>query len=132
MVRELDTPYVHYEIRDKLLIATFKKGLKIDVEIAKEIVKDRLSFTEGKMTVAIVYNQGVVSLDKKARDFFSSPQGNENLKAGAIILDSSFTAVLGNFFLSVNKPNIPARLFTDTDKAIKWLKKFANKLNKDC
>lgn len=71
-MRELDTPYVHYEIRDKLLIGTFKKGLKIDLEIAKEIVKDRLSFTEGKMTVAMVYNQGVVSLDKKARDFFFS------------------------------------------------------------
>lgn len=124
MVRELDTPYVHYEIKDKLLVATFKKGLKIDLEIAKEIVKDRLSFTEGKMTVALVYNQGVVSMNKKARDFFSSPDGNKNLKAGAIIIDSSFTAVLGNFLLSVNKPNIPARLFTDTEKATQWLEKF--------
>lgn len=126
MVKELETPYVHFKMRDKLLIATFKKGLKIYLDIAKEIVSDRLSFTEGKTTVAMVYNQGVVSLDKNARDFFSSPEGNKNLKAGAIMLDSSFTAVLANFFLSVNKPNIPARLFTDSDKAIQWLKKFIN------
>lgn len=124
MVRELETSYVRYQIKGKLLIATFKKGLKIDLEIAKEIVSDRLHFTEGEMTAAIVYNQGVVSLDKKARDFFSSPEGNKNLKAGAIIIDSPFTAMLGNFLLSVNKPNIPARLFTDTDKAVQWLEKF--------
>jgi hypothetical protein len=63
-------------------------------------------------------------MDKEARDYLSSDSANEGLIAGAIIMDSVFTSILGNFFLSVNKPNIPARMFTDKDQAIKWLRKF--------
>jgi len=123
-MQELDTPYVHYQIRNKVLIATFKKGMKIDLEAAKHIVQDRLAFTGNKMMVALVYNQGVQGMDKEARDFLSSPQGNKGLKAGAIVMDSAFTSILGNFFLSVNKPNIPARLFTNEEQAMKWLQKY--------
>jgi hypothetical protein len=120
----LDTPYVYYEVKDNILIATFKKGSRINLEIAKKIVQDRLKFTGNKAMVALVFNHGVISMDKEARDFFSSPAGNEGLKAGAIILDSEFTSILGNFFLSVNKPNIPAKMFTNVSQAVKWLQKF--------
>src|SRR3954471_18181694 len=118
---ELDTPYVNYEIKDDILIARYKKGIRINIDIARKIVQDRLTFTGNKSMVAPVYNQGVIGMDKEARDYLSSPEANKGLKAGAIILDSEFTSILGNFFLSVNKPNIPAKVFTNVDQAIKWL-----------
>ena len=120
----LDTPYVHYEVKDNILIATYKKGNRINLDIAKKIVEDRLKFTGNKSMAVLVFNHGVISMDKEARDYLTSAAGSEGLKAGAIILDSEFTSMLGNFILSVSKPVIPAKLFTNVTQAMKWLQKY--------
>lgn len=124
MIVKKDTPYVYYELDDQVLFATYKKGLRINGAIARQIVQDRLAFTGNKPVVALVYNLGVISMDKEARDFLSSPSGNKGLIAGAIVLDSVFSITLSNFFLSVNRPNIPSKIFRDTKDALKWLQQF--------
>lgn len=124
MAKSLDTLYVRYELQDDLLIGTYKKGLKINLEMAKEIVKTRLEFTDHRPVVVLVLNQGVVSMDKKARDFLSSDEGVRGCIAGAIVLDSPVGSFLGNFFLSVSKPKIPARTFSKKEAALKWLQQF--------
>lgn len=48
MHKFLDTLDVYYELQDGLLIGTYKKGLKINLEMAKEIVKRRLELTDHK------------------------------------------------------------------------------------
>jgi hypothetical protein len=121
---KLDTPYVLYEIKDNILVATYKKGVKVNLEIARKIVSDRRQFLGNKSVPVMVINQGVLSMDKEARDYLSSAEANVGLKAGAIIMDSVFTSILSNFFLSVSKPNIPARMFTNQEQAMKWLRKF--------
>jgi hypothetical protein len=127
MIKILDTPYVHFELRDDLLIGTFKKGLKINLEIATEIVKTWQDFTEHKPVRQLIYNQGVISMDKKARDYLSSEKAVGKVIAGAIVLDSAFGSFLGNFYLSVSKPKMPARIFSKTENALKWLDKFKTK-----
>jgi len=124
MVKVLDTQYVHYELQDDLLIATYKKGLKISLDMAKEIVKARLDFTNQTPILVMVYNQGVVSMNKKARDYLSSNDGIRGIIAAAIVLDSPFGSFLGNFFLSVTKPKIPARIFSKKEDSLKWLQKY--------
>ncbi len=124
MTNVLDTPYVTFDIQESILRATYKKGIKITLPIAKEVVEARLKLTIDKNYLAIVYNQGVVSMDKPARDFLASPDGTKGLKAVAMMLDSAFSSFLGNFYLSVNKPPMPVRIFTNTGAAIKWLHKF--------
>ena len=127
MAKILDTQYVYLELHDDLLIGTYKKGLKIDLDIAKEIVRTWQDFTEHKPVLQLVYNQGVVSMDKKARDYLSSKEAVGKIIAGAIVLDSPFGSFLGNFYLTVSKPKMPARIFSNTEAALKWLDKFRTK-----
>src|SRR6185369_2389992 len=124
MKKILDTPYVHYELQDDLLIGTYKKGLKITVNMVKEIIKTRLEFQEYKPVVAIIYNQGVLKMEKDAREYFISGNGIEGIIAAAFVVDSPFTSFMANFFVRVNKPKMPVRIFTDTENALKWLQKF--------
>jgi|SRR2546423_13159933 hypothetical protein len=126
MDKELDTAHVHLLIKDGILIGTYKKGLKINLQIAKEIVETRIGFTNNKLMPALIYNQGVISMDKGAREYFSSDEGVRGLKAAAIILDSPFASFLGNFFVFVNKTKMPVRIFSSTPTALKWLKKFTS------
>ena len=124
MTKTLDTPYVYIELEDDLMIGTYKKNLKINLDMAKEIVKTRLEFANHKPVVTLIYNQGVISMDKKARDYLSSNEGIQGIIAAAIVLDSPFGSFLGNFFLSVTKPKIPARIFSKKEEALKWLARF--------
>lgn len=126
MANVQDTPYVLLEMKDGILHGTYKKGLKITLEIARAIVAARLEFTEGKDLPAVIFNQGVVSMDKAARDFLASPDGTKGIKAAAMMLDSAFSSFLGNFYLSVNKPPMPVRIFTNTNAALKWIQKFVD------
>jgi hypothetical protein len=124
MNKFLDTPYVHYELQRDLLIAKYKKDLKVNLDIAKEIIKERHEFTDHQPVVVLVYNQGVVRMDKKAREFLSSGDGVKGVIAAAIVVGSPFTSFMANFFVSVNKPKMPAKVFSDAEDAIKWLNKF--------
>lgn len=128
MHKILDTPYVHLVLQDDLLTATYKKGLKIDLDIAKEVVRSRLEFADHKPIVALVYNAGVVSMTKEARDFLSSDDGVRGVIAGAIVLDSPFGSFLGNFYLSVAKPKRPIRIFSKPGTAMKWLQQFRKQI----
>ena len=124
MTKILDTQYVHYELQDNLLIGTYKKGLKITLEIAKEVVKTRLEFIDYKPKLTLALNQGVMSMTKEARDYLASDEGVRGVLAGAIVLDSPVGSFIGNFYLLVSKPKVPARIFTKKEDAIKWLSKF--------
>ena len=116
--------YVNLEMYGNILIGTYKKGLKITLPIAKEIVIMRLIFTNNTDLPALILNQGVISMDKEARDFLSSKEGIKGLKAGAIVLDSPFSSFLGNFFIKISKPKIPAKIFSNKEDALKWLEKY--------
>jgi hypothetical protein len=126
MKKILETPYVNFELHDDLLIGTYKKGLKITLDIAKEIVKTRLEFTDYKPKLTLALNQGVISMDKKARDYLSN-EGIQGVIAGAIVLDTPFGSFLGNFYLSVTKPKIPLRIFSKKEAALTWLDRFRTK-----
>lgn len=121
---ELDTPYVNLRIEDSILVGTYKKDLHIDLDIAKQIVQCRLAFTRGKKMPSLIISQGVVSMDKPAREYLASNEAVEGLAASAIIVNSPFSSLLGNFFLKVNKTKIPVKIFSDIPKAEKWLRKF--------
>ncbi len=121
---ELDTPYVHLRIKDNILVGTYKGNLRIDLLIAKEIVRTRLSFTGGRKLPALIISQGVISMDKPARDYLASDEAIKDLLAAAIFVDTSFSALLGNFFLKVNKTKMPVKVFHNIGRAEKWLAKY--------
>lgn len=119
-----ESALVKYELRGDLLVATYKKGGKFTIASAKEVVRDRLAFTNNRNLCVLIHNAGVVSMDREARAFFSSPDGTKGVKAAAIIMDSVYTSILGNFMIEINRPPMPSRLFRSEEKAIAWLKKF--------
>ena len=101
MEKSLDTPYVYYVLRDDLLTSTYKKNTRITLEIAKDIVKDRLDFADHRPVLVLLYSEGVKGIDKKARDYFSSEKGVEGLIAVACVVKNKFSSFITNFFLAI-------------------------------
>jgi hypothetical protein len=122
MTPALETTYVRLEMEGDLLIATYKKGQKISLQVAQQIVKDRMEYTGHQPVLTLLCNQGVISFDKDARAYLSSPEGVRGIKAAAILSDTPTTAMIGNFIIKVNRPRIPVRIFTNRERAVAWLK----------
>lgn len=117
-----ENEHIKIEIIDGIMHGTYKKGFKITLEDAKTIVDERSKLLDGKSVHAIIYDGGVVSMDKAARDFLSSDEGIHGLKSVAIIENSFFSKMLINFFLKLTNPKIQVKAFSNQEEALKWLK----------
>lgn len=117
-----ENEHIKIEIIDGIMHGTYKRGFKITLEDAKKIVDERTKLLGGKDANAIIYDGGVVSMDKAARDFLSSEEGVKGLKSVAIIENSFFSKMLINFFLKLTNPRIQVRAFGNPEDALKWLK----------
>ena len=121
---ELDTSYIHLCIQDGILIGTYKKNIHINLELAKQIVIDRIAFAGGKIMPSIIRSNGGVSIDRAARQYLSSAEGTAGLSASAIVANSPFHLFLGNFFTTVNQTKMPVKIFSDMEQAKEWLQQF--------
>lgn len=121
---ELNTKTVHFQLKDNLLICTYKTGVNIDIHTAQQIVRDRIHFLDGRKKSVLIIGNGVVTMDKAARMYLSSEEGTKGLHAAAILVNRVFSCFLGNFFIAVNKTNFPVRIFSKQETAEKWLMRF--------
>jgi len=64
------------------------------------------------------------SVSRQAREYLASDEAIAGLLAVALLVGSPVTRTIGAFFLAIQKPGVPARLFTDEGGAIAWLRGF--------
>lgn len=113
------------EWRDGIIIGTYKQG-PVTLEMAKQIVVNRLAFTGNQKVPLLVNDVGLRGIERDARVYLSTDYALEGMSAGAMVTSSVFGSYLANFFLkiSLRKPKIPVKIFTNEDDAIKWLRSF--------
>ena len=124
MKKFLDTPYVSFEIENSILIATYKPNSFITLKEAKEIVTSRLAFIDNIVLPTLVLNQGIIKMNKEARDYLASENGIAGIKCAAILINSNFISITVNFFLRVTKTKLLVKTFTDKKDALTWLSGF--------
>jgi hypothetical protein len=93
----------------------------------KEAVENSMavdSFYEGKKFPILIDARQVKSMAKEARAHFSTNGRKTNINAMAIMVKSPLSRVIGNFFMGLNKPPVPAKLFDDESEAVIWCKQF--------
>lgn len=70
----------------------------------------------------LIDSRGIKSISREARSFFTTNGRATNTMAFAILIDSAVSKVVGNFFLGINKPAVPTKLFVDEELALQWLR----------
>jgi len=114
--------FVKLWIEDDILWGEYKEVI-IGLEDAKKIVSDRIIFQQGKLYPAIADIRKIKYVNKDANEYLSK-EGNALLLCGAIIVGSHVSEILGNFYLRINNPILPTRLFRTKEKARDWVKSF--------
>ncbi|MCH2042766.1 MAG: hypothetical protein MK212_01380 [Saprospiraceae bacterium] len=95
-----------------------------DLEEMKNYVETCNIFVSDYAPIASLMDiRSVKGSSQEVRDFMSQePSIKESTIAVAFWVDSGISRTLGNIFLKFHQPPYPAKLFTDRDKAIDWLK----------
>jgi hypothetical protein len=102
----------------------YKPDLKITIGVARQMVAKRVETFNGVARPVLVDIRNLLTIDAPSRKYFASREAGELILAGAIYLNNPITRWAGNVFLLIDKPLIPAKLFTDKDKAVLWLQQF--------
>ncbi|MES2140927.1 MAG: hypothetical protein V4511_14565 [Bacteroidota bacterium] len=125
----LDNDEITLELESGIVTAKFKVE-HFDLQTVQRLVEERKKVFEGIIYPVIANVVSVKSSTKPARDFFASEAGCEGINATAVIIDSPVGSILGNFYILINKPLRPVKLFTDKLKAKKWLAQFVENTKK--
>ncbi len=91
---------------------------------AKEALDAAKKYTGNRKYPLLVDIRLVKSMSREARQFYSSEEVTNNASALAFLAESTISKLLANFFLGLNKPPYPTKLFTNEDEAIEWLRHF--------
>jgi hypothetical protein len=118
------TPYITLWMDDEgFLCARYAQNLHLTLEVAVSIVESRIFFAKGKSYPVLVDMRGIRSTTKKAHEYMATI-GSTRVTAGALITGSPWNRTIGNLFLTIDKPQVPTRLFTNELNARLWLKQY--------
>ncbi len=121
--RSKETEYVNMFIEDGIFQCYFKSMEVMDIGVAKQTVNDRLNFFQNKSYPSLFDITEVKQTTKEARDFMAN-EGNDLVLASAMVVTNPMLKMMANFYIMVNRPKNPTKLFTDRDSALEWLSQF--------
>ncbi|QMU28303.1 DUF7793 family protein [Adhaeribacter radiodurans] len=125
--RTQETKYVLMYIQDGIFQCFFKAMDVMDINVAKVTVENRLEFFAKESYPCLFDITQVKETTKEARDFMAN-EGNDLVLASAMVVNSPMLKMMANFYIMVNKPKNPTRLFTDRESALEWLKQFKSNI----
>ncbi len=101
-----------------------KPGANINLEEAIGNSRAVSSFFSGKKYPLLVDARDVASISKEARNQFAINGRETCITCFGLIVKSPLSRVIGNFFIGLNRPSVPARLFDDEQDALNWLHEY--------
>jgi hypothetical protein len=97
-----------------------------EIKLAEAIENSRAvnSFYKEKKFPLLIDARNIKSMEREARKQFSVSGRETSITSFAVMVKSPLSRVIGNFFMGINKPAVPAQLFDNEQEAINWLKTF--------
>lgn len=89
---------------------------------AQENSRAFVAVTQGRRAPMLLDTRASRGLDRAARLFYVRPEAALDCLAMAMLINSQIGRILGNFYMHVNPPPFPMRLFMREAEAVAWLK----------
>ena len=79
---------------------------------------------QGKIYPRLTLVNHFVIFDKDVRALMATEESNHTTSAAAFVVNLIAIKIVGNFYISFNKPVRPTKIFDSEEKAVEWLKTF--------
>lgn len=107
-----------------ILRGQIKNGAKEKLEDACANVQAASKIAGGRKVPVLIDMRGMKSVSSEARAHYGSEIPAAYSLAQALLVGSLISRVIGNFFLGINKPPFPIKMFTSESEALDWLEGF--------
>jgi hypothetical protein len=124
VVKAVVVPYYLYLRADGIMYVRISPEKEESVELAKKMVKKMGEMVNYKQVPILFKHQEFALPGKANRDYWATKEACPYSKAEAFIINSIAMRIIANFYLKINKPQRPTKMFTHEEEAIKWLKTF--------
>lgn len=119
---ELTTRTMRYQLDDQGFVwAAALPGSTHDLDDARENVRTAIEISGGAKVPHLIDMRLIRNQTREARAYYAGPETAEAISAVALLIGSPLSRAIANFFLGLNKPMMPTRLFTSEEEAIDWL-----------
>jgi hypothetical protein len=122
MKRTVRSDFGEVSIRHEGIVhAKVLHGVEIDLEKA-EVYHSLIEYlTRSENHCTIIDLTGISGITPEARKYLQDTSSKWGKTVAVALVTNTFTArVLANFFLSINKPSYPVKVFTDNLDAQHW------------
>ena len=124
-LKSIETSIATFYIEDGIVYMRSKKDADINLDATKLAIKARRTLQNNKPMPVLIDTSNVWQVSDEARAYSATKEVEELSIAMALLPGSSLaTIMIANFFIKINKPSIPTKMFKNEGEAIEWLKKF--------
>jgi hypothetical protein len=121
-LKEINTPEARIKLRsDGIVHVHYKKNVVIDSETQVSMRAHFQELAPGKRLKYIFSADAGVTFTKEARENSVNSQHDSPIAAYAILANNVAYRIIANFYLKVNKPRVPYKMFAEMEEAEKWL-----------
>jgi hypothetical protein len=120
----LENDFCRMWISNGIMFVEYKPRLVMNVEIAKQMVNDRLKVSNGISRPVLLDARNFVSMDRATMKYYKTKEVVQYVTSAAFLTGSALSSLAGTIFLALEKPLVPTKLFTDEHKALNWLKTY--------
>jgi hypothetical protein len=116
--------YLTFSVTDQncdIIFAELREPVRVDITVARDLVADRLSFTENRKHYLIADISNVKGISAEAKEFLQRPEGGlKNILGAALIASNPVSALIANIFIKT-RANFQTRFFSDRKDAMEWI-----------
>lgn len=110
------------EPEDDVLFFNCQQNLEIDLPLAKELVMNRIEFTNNKKHYMIQQISNIAEINYDALQYLKDMAGGlQNLKGVAYLASNTAAYAIAEVFTQHQK-KIPSKIFSKEKDAINWIK----------
>ena len=112
-----------------VLTVKVKENAEISVLQMSTLLREAVKIAGHQKYFAIIDVRAAFHSEANVRDYYSDNEYSAYRYADAFVVKSLAIRLLVNFYISVNKPSIPTRTFTEPEQAAKWIAALKQRLS---
>jgi len=108
-----------------IVFVEFDANLKVDLQMAREIVSCRIDFTNNNKHYLIADMSNIRHVTPEAKEFLQNVEGGlKNILGAALIASNPVSALIANIFIKTPK-NFQAKYFSNKRDASTWIMEYS-------
>ena len=119
---EISLPKVKFKRHsDDIILMEFLDDTTLEIEDIEDLQKAHIAIMGTKPCKVLSIISPTFSVTKEAREHGHSEEAHKYVKASAIVLSTMAHRILGNFYIKIQRPARPTKMFNNVENALTWL-----------